>query len=167
MNETYGDIFDLAPSRVGGICICTNGIVRNDGTAIMGAGIAKQAATRWPAAPKILGALIRQHGNITQEITTADEEPTADGLTVWRIGDVVVPWRVYALPTKKHWSDMSDLKLIVASLVRLRNLTADFSTTIALPRPGCLNGGLDWLKTVKPICEGILASPRFLVVERM
>ena len=37
------DIFTLPQSNTEGVCVTTNGIIKSDGRAVMGAGIAKQA----------------------------------------------------------------------------------------------------------------------------
>ena len=45
------------------ICIPTNGIVKANGHAVMGTGIAKICAVRYPEAPAILGNCLNQSGN--------------------------------------------------------------------------------------------------------
>ena len=45
------------------IAIPTNGIVKSNGDAVMGAGLAKDAASRFPDLPKWLGDRLKQFGN--------------------------------------------------------------------------------------------------------
>lgn len=53
------------------------------------------------------------------------------------------------LPTKRHWRDPSRYEDIDAGLVALKEyLSTRGAVTVALPPPGCGNGGLDW-KVVK------------------
>ena len=53
------------------------------------------------------------------------------------------------LPTKRHWRDGSRYEDVEVGLVALREyLASRGAVTVALPPPGCGNGGLDW-KVVK------------------
>lgn len=38
-------------------------------------------------------------------------------------------------------------------------------TVVAIPRPGCGSGGLQWA-TVRPVIEPILESDRYVIVDR-
>ncbi|UOE52552.1 macro domain-containing protein [Mucilaginibacter sp. SMC90] len=56
-------------------------------------------------------------------------------------------------PTKTHWRLPSEYTYIVQGLTALRNyLNENSVASVALPAPGCGNGGLDWGK-VKPLIE--------------
>lgn len=65
------------------------------------------------------------------------------------------------LPTKEHWRDPSTVARIEQSLAELRAVTAGMR--VALPRPGCSNGGLSW-DAVRPLIAHYLPEPRFVVV---
>jgi O-acetyl-ADP-ribose deacetylase (regulator of RNase III) len=52
---------------------------------------------------------------------------------------------VVNLPTKRHWRDPSRYEDVNEGLVALKEyLMARGTATVALPPPGCGNGGLDW-----------------------
>jgi O-acetyl-ADP-ribose deacetylase (regulator of RNase III) len=74
--------------------------------------------------------------------------------------------KIVSFPVKHQWFDeKADIFLIRRSakqLVDLANMTN--WQTIAMPRPGCGNGGLDW-EDVKPVIESIL-DDRFVVIQR-
>ena len=99
----------------------------------MGRGVAQQAALRWPGLPYILGGLIRAGGNHVQMLGTWDS------------------WQLIALPVKHHWRDPADFILIERSLDELVGHVEKYGLNdVALPRPGCGNGGLEW-KDVRPL----------------
>jgi len=143
MIEIKGDIWSFWQSRQW-VAITTNGIVKKDGTAVMGKGIALQAAQRFPDLPKQLALKIKSMGNCVF---------------------IFPEYRVATFPTKTDWKNNSDLLLIGDSCRQLRQLLFIHSIEkIFLPRPGCENGGLLW-KDVKPVLESILIEDRFVVVE--
>lgn len=124
MIEVSGDMFEeyLDPSIW--YVITTNGYVKNNGEAVMGAGTAKIAAQLHGDLPNILGDLILAHGNVP----------------------FILPYNFISLPVKHHWKEKADLPLINHSLATLRELYHLYGEdkTIYLPRPGCGNGGLSW-----------------------
>lgn len=125
---------DIWSGEIDTICITTNGDVRRDGAAVMGRGVALQAKQRLPGIEYKLGDHIRSHGN-----------------HVCCIGSLIF------FPVKHHWKNKANLQLIKRSaeeLVALLKIST-FIDTVALPRPGCGNGGLDW-KDVKEIIAPIL-----------
>jgi len=62
------------------------------------------------------------------------------------------------LPSKKHWRDPSQYAYVEAGLSALTAyLKANHLQSIALPAPGCGNGGLDW-KNVRPMIEAYLSE---------
>lgn len=128
LREINGDAFRLlANGTYDAACVTTNGITRNNGWAVMGAGVAKACANTHPESPRLLGELLRQNGNITQVILDTPAGP------------------VIAFPTKHHWRDASDLSLIQQSCRQLMQLiNARGLTRVLLPKPGCANGGLYW-----------------------
>lgn len=157
MKEIKGNIWDFHEKGCW-ICVTTNGVVNEDGEAVMGRGIALEAKKRFPGLPHDLGMAITSKGN---------------KLYSWP------KCRLVTFPTKHHWMDMSDLCLIEKScqeLVSWVDAVCSFLTSalkipmvtesakIYLPRPGCGNGGLYW-NDVKPILEKYL-DDRFVVVNR-
>ena len=68
---------------------------------------------------------------------------------LWRAKDHFV----LNFPTKKHWKDPSSLIYVEAGLLSFANEYESYGiSSIAFPRLGCGNGGLDW-KTVKSVME--------------
>ena len=63
MIEKKGNIWEHHAAG-GWVAIPTNGCVRRDGSAVMGAGVALQAARKFPGLAAELGQRIRAHGNI-------------------------------------------------------------------------------------------------------
>lgn len=149
MKEVKGNIWDYY-DQGHWIVITTNGIVKSNGEAVMGRGIALQAKTRLPKLPRMLGRYLKEFTN-----------------TPYSFG---IEYRIITLPTKNNWRYNSDLELIENSCHRLSEMFKyggyldTFVKEIYLPRPGCSNGGLNW-KDVKPILEKYL-DDRFVVVSK-
>lgn len=139
---------DLFAYPADAVCIPVNWTTKRDGTAVMGAGVAKQAAERWPWLPEGLGALIRRH----ELAVHAWDNSVASGP------------HVVCLPTKRHFRDPADPSLIEAMVRQLVWFVDAYGwQTVALPRLGCgeRTGRLDWAD-VKPILERHL-DDRFVV----
>lgn len=63
-----------------------------------------------------------------------------------------------AMATKDHWRDPSQYGWVETALADLAaNARAIGARSIAIPRPGCGNGGLDWAR-VRPMLEAALAD---------
>jgi hypothetical protein len=141
MLETVGDIWEYSGSGV--IVITTNGSVTQDGRAIFGRGVARQAASRFPELAEKLGRLLVEQGN-----------------HVFDLGNGIVTFPVEETP----WS-LPDLRIIARSAQELRTL-ADISgwEQIIVPRPGCGGGGLAW-KEVQPLLLPWF-DHRFLVINK-
>lgn len=113
----------------------------------MGAGVAKQAADRWPLLPEMLGDRLKYYGEGTYAVW-----PELGGQAV------------VCFQTKHHYRDPSDLALIERSAVELVRLTKIWAwKTVVLPRVGCGLGHRDWESEVKPILTRYL-DDRFIVV---
>src|SRR5262245_29577721 len=104
MIEIEGDLLAML-GVFNAIAVTTNGSVSRHGWGVMGRGIAKEAALRWPSMPELLGHNVRNHGNHVCLLHQGDER--------WN-------GRVYALPVKHRWPDKADLLLIRRSLTELR-----------------------------------------------
>ncbi len=123
------------------ICITTNGFVKNDGTAVMGRGCAKEAVMRFPRLRYELGEHLRTAGN---------------ELVWWP------SYNLYTFPVKYNWWEKAAIELIVGS-TRALQTHPTMHEMVVVPRPGCGNGQLDWEGFVKPVLAEIL-DDRFLVV---
>lgn len=150
--STQKNIFDM-PSKQGmAVCVTTNGVVKKDFTAVMGAGQAKEANQRYNCAGK-LGKYLLQYGNRVFNLGTVS---TSDGCA----------YQLISFPTKHSWRDKSDLGLIVQSAYQLKELTTKLGLKqVYLPPVGCGLGGLNWEQQVAPVLQNILDN-RFCVVLR-
>jgi len=156
----YSDIFELAarcryPSAV---VIGTNCIVKNDGRAVMGAGIAAQAKKYDANVDRNLGRLITAN---RPAVTVMDIIGQYESI-------IQEPVRIINFPTKRDWRDNSDLELIRQSAYNLQ-LFANQHPEIKvffLHKFGCGCGKLPY-SMVKPVLEGILTDDnRFKMVMR-
>ena len=133
MIEMAGSIWNSNPAYIR--CITTNGIVKSNGELVMGRGIALQVKQRYPELPRLLGELVKNGGNIPYYIEDHN---------------------ICSFPTKNHWWDKSDIKLIINSCHHLNRIVNSFDKYAVLTRPGCGNGGLSWETEVKPVISTIL-----------
>lgn len=101
MIVVHGDLWAGSPAawRV----VPTNRIVRHDGRAVMGAGVALQAAQRFPALPHAYGRALR-----------------AGSTGLWAFE----PGRILCLPTKDDWRRDAVMGLVLAGLGQLRQFAA-------------------------------------------
>ena len=128
------------------IVVSTNGFVKkkepNAGCCVMGKGIALQAKLRFPNLPKALGDNISANGN----------RPF-----------VFLAERIITFPVKNNWWEKASVQLIDSSCRRLLDIlqlhnqfpiqSQIITFPIYIPHVGCMNGGLDWERDVKPIFE--------------
>uniref|UniRef100_A0A6M3L1U0 Macro domain-containing protein n=1 Tax=viral metagenome TaxID=1070528 RepID=A0A6M3L1U0_9ZZZZ len=145
MEEIFGDIWEHHKASRW-VVITTNGEVRNDGACVMGRGVAKQAATKFPKLAYELGNKIASAGN-----------------NVYVFDDL----KLITLPVKHHWKDKADLSLIERSLQQLvawADTPPRKHGKFYIVRAGVGNGKLDWEKDVKPLFERYL-DDRFVVVQ--
>ena len=84
-------------------------------------------------------------------------------LHVWRTSD---EW-VVNLPTKCHWRESSRLDDVRASVLALRQYLLEHpGVRVAMPAPGCGNGGLDWARVLPLLVEHLGDLPaEVLIVE--
>jgi hypothetical protein len=147
MIEAEGDLWDF--HAIGAwVAITTNGFVKKNGEAVMGRGVAKEAAQRFPWLPAQLGERTLSAGNHVQIFSHI---------------------RLFTFPVKHHWHEPADPDLIVQSARELRGFLDDpgvlrLPKRVYLVRPGCGNGQLRW-EDVRPLIAPIL-DDRFIVVER-
>jgi hypothetical protein len=129
------------------IIITTNGIIKNNGEAVMGTGIALETAEKFPKIPKKLGDKIKQKGNLP--FLFLDEH-------------------IITLPVKNDWKEKADLKLLEHSVAILSEAQKileirGYTENIYMVWPGCGAGGRT-KKEVRPILEKYL-SDKFIVCE--
>lgn len=140
MQTRYGDLWEVDGFHV----IPTNLTLRRDGTAVMGRGVAQQAAWRYPALPDAYGRFLRTS--------------THPQLFVHH------DFQVICLPVKRHWSARAELDLIRLGVQQLAALPCEISP-IALPLVGCGFGELS-SRIVLPVLAQGLHHDRFLLVLR-
>lgn len=112
------------------VIVPTNGVIRKDGTAAMGKGVALDAANKLPELPKLLADHLKAEGN--------------------RVG-----WfpeqRIITFPTKEHWKNMADIGLLTKSAIELHywheqyKADEDLIWPVYLPQVGTGLGGLNWI----------------------
>jgi O-acetyl-ADP-ribose deacetylase (regulator of RNase III) len=126
-------------------CITTNGTVTYKGENIMGGGCAREAAERYPNLPRVYGHMIEQYGNHVYLMPTK------------------IPLVMF--PTKPQIWESASLELVLGSCAELLALSVLYGwERVALPRPGCGLGGLDW-NEVGPIVADILHEDRFIIID--
>ncbi len=126
-----GDIFN-GPSKI---------IVNTVNTVgVMGKGIALEYKKRYPE------MFVRYNELCKNNLLDIGK------LYLWKKSD---KW-ILLFPTKKHWRNPSKLEYIEQGLIKfVDNWDKLGADTIAFPRLGCGNGGLDW-NLVKPLMEKYL-----------
>lgn len=139
------DIFTMPKGKNEAMCVTTNGIIKTNGEAVMGRGIAKAVNDKYHVA-KILADHLKNHGNIPCDL------------------GIYNGFHVLSFPTKNDWRKNSDPELIRQSAKYLVQLANQLQLSkIYVPKPGCSNGHLDWNKQVKPVIEPIL-DDRFIII---
>ena len=153
LKEISGNMFSSSLLKFADvICITTNGFVKKNGRAVMGAGNAKQARDMFKDIDLDFGKALKENGNIVQIIRYEN------------LVDKELP--IVSFPVKHNWWEMADLELIRNSLKQLLIMMIynDWKKVI-LPRLGCSNGKLNWLSEVRPLLEEYL-DERVYVVDR-
>jgi hypothetical protein len=114
------------------VVVTTNDVIKKDGRAVMGAGIALQAAQRFPDLPLLLADGLKKYGNQLLYYPN---------------------WNLFTFPTKYDWKMPSDLALIERSAIQLASflLQEDYAyLRVIMTKPGCGHGKLSWAQ-VEPI----------------
>lgn len=140
--DTAIDIWSYYNLPYHAIFIPTNGEIKVNGKAVMGAGLALEAKKRMPDIDTILGTKLRSGGN-----------------NIYYLRD-----NVWSFPTKHEWKFKSDIKLVATSAHQLNLLAMDNpSIMFVLPRPGVGLGGLKWAD-VKKVLASLLTTNNVLVI---
>lgn len=156
-----GNIFLLPnPEKRDAVCVTTNGVLRANGRAVMGAGIAKYARDTFQGVDKRLGENIKAYGNRAFSLgwqwpITATSECSPQ--------KQAGKFMLLSFPTKHHWKDNSDSVLIRESCRQIMSLANEHDLdSIYMPCPGCSNGHLDYERDVRPVLMEELDG-RFIV----
>lgn len=113
--------------------ITTNGCIKKNGEAVMGRGIALQAAQRYPELRTLLAYHIKICGNT--------------------IG-ISKEYKIITFPTKNNYWEKSSYELIKKSCHDLFILCIKHDIKkIVMPMVGCSNGGLKWSEVKKIVYE--------------
>lgn len=124
------------------IVIPTNGTLTQDKKAVMGRGLAHDAAKKFPSLPVELGRKLEASGNQPYYFPH---------------------YQLVTFPVKRNWYEHADIELIRWSCGKLMTLiAAEGLAKVYVPRVGCGNGKLDWRK-VKPVLMAEL-SPACMIV---
>lgn len=153
MKQLIGNIWDVY-REYDAVCCTTNNVVKKNGELVMGAGVAKEFAHKYPWLPKNWGGRVLKH--------TA--RYPGDHPTIFITLMQKKPHLVY-FGTKYDWNDYSDIELIANAAQGLSMLSEVLDwTSVLLPRPGCDNGGLEWKEVearIKPWLDN-----RFTIIRK-
>jgi hypothetical protein len=128
------------------VLIPTNGVLRQNHTAVMGAGLARQAAERFPGLEEALGGHIITRGNVPGVIHSGEFD-------------------IVSFPTKRDWRDDSDIELIERSARRVKTLVRrENYSRVLVPKVGSGLGRLDW-DAVRPVLEKHFDGATFLFLD--
>lgn len=148
MRVRYGDLWENFPQEL--VVIPTNLGWRTDGCAVMGAGIAAQAAARFPDLPEWYGYLCKRFREDTPVLLHPQHRLI---LFPTKPYDETAPWL--------SWKADSDVKLVWRSAAQLAAFT--FDETISIPLVGCGHGKLT-PDIVLPILKTFCNHNRFQIV---
>ena len=159
------DITKRTPGTTDWVLIPTNHALKGTGAAVMGAGLAKWAAERYPDLPM-------EYGFFLGSGTTAD---TGDADDAERALEAKAPYvaqkyRVICVATKHHWKEKASLSLIGTQLAYVRDVMVQVQQhqpgRVLVPRLGCGLGGLDWRRDVFPLLVRMgMHMPPYVICE--
>jgi hypothetical protein len=166
MIEINADLF-YANAEI--LLIPTNGVIKQNGDAVMGAGIAKFIDTRrnltmFTTAAEYLGAQLKTTANIPLELGYLYQMVGGPRWSTYKQSDLNNGYRLYSFPTKNHFKDDAQLPLIARSAELFREIWLKLDKPlVAMPRLGCGCGGLNWETQVKPVLMDAFPEDQFLV----
>lgn len=144
-----------AKKDVDAIVCTTNNVIKNDGSLVMGAGIALAFNKEFPYLAQRWGKVVEgmAEGGHTDYGIVLDGPRSYGHNQIYIVG----------VQTKRHWGDPSPLELVVESVSKLAYL-ADLLcwSRVICPAFGCANGGLTWSEVSKKI--GKILDDRFIIV---
>jgi len=167
--EAVGDIWAISTSK-DIIVVTTNCGWREDGRAVMGAGLAREAARRYPWLPSTYGAYLQEAAarRDGSEELLLHVRPEKTHKRRWCAGLILFPTKPLdrVRPWKSWWPN-SDIALIQRGLLALRTCGLELSSTeralILVPSLGCSNGGLSETDVV-PLMAAALPDACFVHV---
>jgi O-acetyl-ADP-ribose deacetylase (regulator of RNase III) len=146
MKEIVEDFWEVYKEYDAIVCP-TNGVVKKNGELVMGGGLAKQFKDRFPYIPLVWGQKVQEHGNHVY-IYKQDDLPD-----------------LFSFPSKQHWREMSNIRLIERSAYELTEWVNKVEyESVLVPKIGCGLGGLTWGE-VKPVLERYLDG-RFIIISK-
>lgn len=119
----------------------------------MGAGVALQAALRWPELPEWYGRFCRGSSPNTPVVERSDL-----GLVFFPVKPLLDP-----ADPERSWAQPASLERIELSA---HQLAATITGNVALAFPGCGNGGLDRADVLPILQRWLRPAGRFLIVDR-
>lgn len=145
LTRITGDLWDFYPDHW--IVIPTNAGWRKDGSAVMGRGVAKQAADRWPNLPKRYGSECRRCSGYPFVVAYPPKKM------------ILFPTKpLFKLMPELSWQQPASLELIERLLPSLMYITSE-AEKVFLPALGCGAGELT-IDQVYPILEKYLAPAK-------
>lgn len=137
------------------VLVCTTNVTGPYGRPAMGAGIAKAFKMRWPSVLAAYSPDCLSGALTAGQCRLYDLPETRDLLS-----QNIRPRRWAAFCTKRSWQDKSEYGWVQTGLVDLvRLLHEGHHTSVAIPRLGCSNGGLDWSRVYPLIIDAFKDSP--------
>jgi len=139
------------------LVIPTNVYVKSDRRAVMGRGLAEQAAISWPDVTSFYGELLL---SFVRPGLPPGKQPKMDDLDEFGLIQADLERKLIFLPTKLAWGDPAVPELIEKSLIGLKGWLKGHPGVekVVLPRIGAGNGHLDWETVVKPLVRVFLES---------
>jgi hypothetical protein len=160
MIELKGNIFNFIKDG-NSVCIPTNGIVKSDNNAVMGAGLALAFANKYNDLPKRLGGFLSKYKENKPYILGAIKNNL---FFIPKPEDFNNSCLIFSFPTKNNFKDNSDLFLIEKSCIGLVNYCNKFNlNNIYMAKPGVGLGNLNYVD-VKKILNKYLDN-RFIVLD--
>lgn len=161
MREGVGDLWSYLGSAW--VVIPTNLGWTKEGLNVMGAGVAREAARRFPTLPHVYGI----------DCMHFKSEPRVVSYDVMLLPGMVRTGRVVCFPTKPlnvdaphlSWRSPASLALIERSADQLAQMAQDHAAEVALPLVGCGLGGLREVD-VLPVLHKYLIQDRFILVRQ-
>ena len=152
MKIIQGDFFDIAAEEYFDALVCTTNMqVKDNGDLVMGKGIAKAFAERFPKLPSRFGKRLKEGRHLNGVMAEFNSQ-------YLKMCEPFYTERyLISLPTKIHWKHPSDIALVKRSVKILRGMVDIMNwSKILVPPPGCGNGGLGWpdvRETIEPLLD--------------
>lgn len=154
MQQVTNNIWRYLGTPNSAIVIPTNIGWKANGENVMGAGLAKEAAKRFPDLRHRYGQLCKFHGLKTPVMFMDD------------LGLVLFPTKPLNLDAPNmSWQGASDIRRVEQSLQELVSLQPVMKRTVYIPLVGCGNGRLRE-SAVLPLMEKYLQSDAFVLVRQ-